>query len=278
MKTPKISHALASTLFGVALALMSAKVRAAVMLAPGTTLPGENYMNFGTTFLGRSVWVRGEKTTGEIIYFTGLRINGGNVLTINTQTHSSSGPITVLAVGSGPNYFSTPGEVRSVANVVPNPSLDLSILQLGGDFFPGTDLVVGSTPGFYQPIQIAGYGQFALQDGPIQLQDGNIRGFEQVASFDNSSVVSPNEMSLLAFPGGAKPGYSGAPVFYGGDPFAIMTGGSLGTQSIQTVQYIPLNTPGLDAFIAANAVVPEPGAATLCFLGGLACLANRKRR
>ena len=263
-ESPRV-RVLTSILFGTALAFMPAKIEAAVMLAAGTTLPGENYMAFGASFLGRSVWVKGRYATGTIAYFTGLRINGGNILTINVQTHSPNGPITVLEVGNGPNYFTDPGEVRPVINVVLNPSLDLSILQLGGDFFPGTDLVVGSTPGFYEPIQIAGYGQFALQDGPIQLQDGNIRGLEQVqGSNNNFAFVSSGEFGLLNFPGGAKPGYSGAPVFYGGDPIGIVTSGILGTQEIQGTYYVPLNTPGLDAFIAANTAVQTKPVSLTC--------------
>ena len=246
------------------------------MLNPGTALPGQDYMDFGATFLGRSVWVKGQYTDGRIAYFTGLRIDGRNVLTINAGTHSPNGPISVLEVGSGLNYFTNPGEIRSVANVVLNPSLDISILQLEGDVFPGVDLVVGATPSLLEPIQIAGYGQFALQDGPLQLQDGNIRGLEQVVGFDNSALFSPG-FAVLRFPGGTKPGYSGAPVFYGGDAIGIVIGGILGTQSVQRTDYVPLNTPGLNEFIAANLVVPEPGSAALFLLGGLFCLARSQR-
>ena len=48
---------------------------------------------------------------------------------------------------------------------------------------------------------------------------------------------------------------------------------------------VPLNrteaprvtTPGLNEFIAANLVVPEPASAALLLLGGLICLARSQR-
>jgi hypothetical protein len=220
---------------------------AQVMFEPGTTLPGTNYIQYGIqSALGRSVWIKGQTTSNTIVYFTGGRYDGWNVLTVNPFTHSAStGPVTILQVGNGSNFLTDPGDVVNVSGVVVNPGHDQSVVHLSS-FLPGIDMTLGGAPSPLNPVRIGGYGSFAILDGAINPSDGSIRAFDMLKGTDNSPTalhMTANLMSYVQHPGGALGGFSGSPVVDESTGFSfgavISVANGLGTGAIQVNFFEP---------------------------------------
>ena len=244
------------------------------MMAPGTTLPGNDYIAFGQSISnGRSLWVEGQYTNGQILYFNAIRYNERFAISINPDAHGTQGPFVPLFVGNGYNYNTSPGDTRPVVAVYHytlNPGFDVSLFEFGGDPLPGQNIVIGQPPSFLSKVRVTGFGTYAIQDGVLLAQDGNIRGFEMVMDRGGggldpanyaSAFVSPSVVNMLTKPGGASSFDSGGTVEdeTTGAVIGWVKSGSGGTGAAQTLNFGTFKDSGFDQWLAATAQIPEPG-------------------
>jgi hypothetical protein len=242
------------------LALGLRPAEAAVMLAPGTILPGQGYIDLGAPYADFVVAIRRvSPSTGAVSYATGIKISPYHVVTAAHVIDHSSGfrPVENLTILGGTNYLS-PSFTSAVSSYTIHPSyvqgsllgtgsqLDLAIItsstKLSGGF-----ATLSSNPILNGDIiTFAGYGQPALDPSAPQLasdRDGYLRAFQGIAGnpasiYDNVLYGGANGTvsSLMPWEGLASQGDSGAGAFkgmeLGGMAFAIV-----GTTSTQWADF-----------------------------------------
>lgn len=229
-------------LMAVAFMLATQPAQAQRMLDPNTVLPGTNYINYADQVsAGRLVWIKAQTTSSNIVYFSGVRYDGWNILTINPYTHSALGPFTILQIGNGGNFNTDPGQVVGISEVVVNPNADQSIVHLA-QYISGIDMTFGTPPPFRSPVVVSGFGEYALIYGDIQPQDGYRRAFQMtMSSTANRLAVSDTVINFLLNPGSGLVGCSGGLVeTLEGDFLGhVVAGTPSNTGTIQSTFYTP---------------------------------------
>lgn len=178
-----------------------------VMLAPGTTLPGQSYISYAAPFKSCMVAIkRVSVSTGAITYVSGIQIDSRHVITTCHGLDSTSGirPLSNLSVLIGDNIL-TPSVEINIRRCLIHPDYrsygqgeDIAILELAEEV-PNRGVELGNYVAINNVIQMAGYGQAALSDGALQPLDGFLRAFD---SFSNGSSLSwlPDEHYNQATP------------------------------------------------------------------------------
>lgn len=250
------------------------KVEGVVMLAPGTTLPGQAYINYGSQFINSTVAIRRESvTTGAVSYGSGVLVNHASgiqlVLTAAHVLDSTSGmrPANKLTVMVGTNYLN-PDKAIKVKNYVHHPTyivgsglgtgsqIDLALIILESKLV-GIGVGMATLPAQNnQPLSFAGYGQHGLSLESLQSKDGYLRGFQSMAMnpsglFDDTIYNSSFTSTLMdsTYLGVAANGDSGGGVFQNASLHGVMVGASPGT-----IIYVDLTsevvTNFIDGFVA----------------------------
>lgn len=260
----------------------------AVMLAPGTELPGQAYIDYGAQFADSVVTIqRVGTTTGTISYTSGVLINDAVtgkqfVVTAGHSLDSTSGlrPLENLSILVGTNYL-TPQRNITISSYAVHSSyvvgsgmgtgeqIDLAIMELSlNATMPGLGASIGTqTIPNGAVIDLVGSGQFGLSSDALQPRDGNLRAFQSIAA-DPSSIVS-NDVYNAAIASSAfnsftkgvgANGDSGGGVFYNGELYGIMT-----TSSSLMTSYVDLTNNEVNIFIRnfMDSTVPEPSMALL---------------
>lgn len=203
---------------------------------------------------------------------------------------------------TGPNYFTNPGTVVAVENVLIHPSyagagaggnsMDLAILRFGRAVAGGSEMVfANSLPTQGSLINAAGYGVSGTPSGgAVYPGDGHARGgvLEMAQSFAPlgglsqdlyKSTIFRNSPTNLYF----RPyfGDTGAPSFnFNNELLGIWIGGaSSASGSFST--FLDLTPSDRQNYIRSNTLitaVPEPGSILLLVVGSVAVLNSRRLR
>jgi hypothetical protein len=282
--------------FGATLGLAGAMISAlpkeadgAVMLASGTTLPGEYYKNYGAQFADSAVAIKTvSPTSGTVRYASGVQLDEYTIITAAHVLDTAVGfrPFANVFVVGGVN-FKTPDFVSSIASYVVHPTyvqgsglgtgsqVDLAVITLSNPIYGrGVDIGLGAPTG--SVLAMAGYGQHGLSSSALQPQDGYIRAFESQV-VDSSSVLDNNVygtgigFSVLNLEGQGAPYYSGGGVFYDGKLIGLIHSGA-GSASTNFLKL----TPDVRDFIGL--AVPEPTKVGLIAAGLLSVAFKRRRR
>jgi hypothetical protein len=265
------------------------QAEAAVMLAPGTVLPGEAYKDYGAQFADSVVAIKTvSPTSGTVRYASGVQLDEYTIITAAHVLDSAVGfrPFANVFVVGGVN-FNAPDFVSSIASYRIHPTyvqgsgptyggqIDLAVITLSNPIYGrgveiGEDVPVGSV------LAMAGFGQHGFSLSSLQPQDGYIRAFESQevdnsAVFDSSIYGSGIGFASLILEGMGANFDSGGGVFYNNKLVGYMTtnGGSASTNYTKVTNSEVLGFIGL--------AIPEPSRAVLIF-GGLLAMASRRRR
>ena len=263
----------APVIFALLIALFH-QATASVMLAPGTVLPGQGYIDYGAQFAASAVAIKRISTAnnGTFGFVSGVQIDERHVLTAAHAIDTAVGfwPRDYLAIAIGSNLYSS--------------SIDIGIKRMqvhesyGGTFGTGIDLVIfeleSPIPGrgvLIAPdsapnntmLSFAAYGQHGLVDEPLQSVDGNLRAFTSTA-IDPSSQFS-NYFYGAADPFGSLTGKganrdSGGGVYYNNLLVGLIIASSGGTSSSGFTTYLDVTRPEVKAFInafRANSISPS---------------------
>ena len=259
------------------------------MLAPGTTLPGEDYKTYGAQFANSVVAIKTvSPTSGTVRYASGVQLDEYTIITAAHVLDSTSGfrPFANVSVLGGVNFFS-PDFESSIASYVIHPTyvqgsgplfgnqLDLAVITLSSPVY-GRGVEIGADAPVGAVVSMAGFGQHGLTSSALQPQDGYIRAFE--SQVINSSAVADNRyygigtgFSSLSLEGQGAQFDSGGGVFYNNKLIGFMTsvGGSASTTFFKVTSD--------DAMGFIGMAVPEPSKA-LMIAGGLLAIAYRRRK
>jgi hypothetical protein len=266
------------------------QAEAAVMLAPGTVLPGEEYKTYGATFADSVVAIKTiSPTSGTVRYASGVQLDEYTIITAAHVLDAAVGfrPFANVFVLGGVNFFS-PDFESSIATYVIHPTysqgsglgtgsqIDLAVITLSTPIF-GRGAIIGSSIPNGEVVALAGYGQHGLSPSSLQAQDGYIRAFngETVnpsGLFDNQYYGMTIGFSSINLRGMGAQYDSGGGVFHDNQLVGFMTAAS-GSSS---TTFLDLTNSEIQNFIAANSI-PEPSRAVLIF-GGLLVIASRRRR
>jgi hypothetical protein len=265
------------------------QAEAAVMLAPGTTLPGEAYKDYGAQFADSVVAIKTvSPTSGTVRYASGVQLDEYTIITAAHVLDSAVGfrPFANVFVVGGVNFFS-PDFESSIASYVIHPTyvqgsgpsygdqLDLAVITLSSPIY-GRSVEIGVDAPVGAVVTMAGFGQYALSSSALQPQDGYIRAFESQivdasAVLDNAIYGMGLGFSSLNLEGQGAPSDSGGGVFYDNKLIGFITSGS-GSAS---TAFFKLTSSEALGFIGM--AIPEPSRALL-IVSGLLAIASRRRR
>ena len=260
----------------------------AVMLASGTTLPGEAYKTYGAQFADSVVAIKTvSPVSGTVRYTSGVQLDEYTIITAAHVLDSTVGfrPFANVSVIGGVN-FNTPDFVSSIASYRIHPTyvqgsglgtgsqIDLAVITLSNPIY-GRGVEIGTEAPIGAALEMAGFGQYGLSSSTLQGQDGYLRAFESQV-VNSSSVLDGNVygtgigFSSLSLEGKGALGDSGGGVFYGNKLIGLIHSEA----GSATTNFLKL-TPDVRDFIGL--AVPEPTKAGLIALG-LMSLALRRRR
>ena len=237
---------------------------AAVMLAPGTTLPGQDYIDYGAQFQNSMVGIkRVSPTNGAFGFVSGVQIDERHVITsahgIDT-TAQGFWPMKFLFSVVGTNLY-TPASTTPFRRMSVHPSygrsfgtgIDLVVIELE-EALPGRGShIADNSVASGELLVFAGFGQFALVDGALQPVDGFVRAFDATAT--NPSPLFDNYYYSDGYPNGLLPGKganrdSGGGVYFGNDLVGIIIAVGAETSSSGRTTFLDLTRPEIRSWIA----------------------------
>jgi hypothetical protein len=241
---------------------------AAVMLASGTTLPGQAYMDYGAQFQNSILAIRYVTSLGNIRHSSAVQIDARHVLTAAHVLDSIVGfrPPESVSVLTGTNFLNPTSET-SIRRYKVHPTyipgsflgvgsqIDLIVIELDEPLQGrGVSIRLSPVPNG-ETISFAGFGQHALPYQPLQPQDGSLRGFKAVSAgaasqFDDYFYGNGNSGSPTPNSGYAANHDSGGGAYFNGELTGIMTGAAGGTDPIGATTYLDITRPEIRAFIA----------------------------
>lgn len=266
--------------------------KAAVMLAPDTTLPGQAYIDAGQAYAGYMVAIKRISSSGIVSYASGIKLSPYQVLLPAHVIDSLSGfrPPERLAVLGGADFYS-PDYTLLVESYVSHPSYVSGSNSVGGSIY---DMAIITTtvplPGNYATlatgpipngviITYAGYGMPGLSAATATTYDGALRAFQGIATdpislFDNSIYGATYASSSLglSLPGSGSTGDSGAGGFISANQVGFMVTSGSGDNSTFGID---LTTDEARSFIFTN--IPEPSGAALILAAFASALLIRNR-
>jgi hypothetical protein len=259
------------------------------MLAPGTTLPGEAYKDYGAQFADSVVAIKTvSPTSGTVRYASGVQLDEYTIITAAHVLDATSGfrPFANVFVVGGVN-FNAPDFVSSIASYVIHPTyvqgsglgtgsqMDLAVITLSNPIY-GRGVEIGTEAPIGAALAMAGFGQYGLSSSALQGQDGYLRAFDSQV-VDSSSVLDSNVygtgigFSTLNLEGKGGSGDSGGGVFYDNKLIGLIHSQA----GAATTSFLKLTNSDVMNFIGM--AIPEPSRAVLLF-GGLLAMASRRRR
>lgn len=267
-----------------------------VLMLPGQS--AQSYLDLGATAQGRVGYLKQINSAGEVGGYASVTfINSHYAI---TSAHLVTGVLQnggSFQVGTGLNYFTDPGTVVNVADVLVHPSYqgmpgatdttnpDIAILRFATPIAGITQVSYGTANPF-DVVTSFGYG-FAFYAGqPTVPRDGFIRGWNaRVRSsaplFGDDQWYNSTLFGDANVPVNGKVigGDSGGGVYNSqGQLVGINFGQTGNNASVGTTSYNDLGpgNPQLD-WVQSNTVIPTPGAGALLGLGALAALGRRRR-
>jgi Trypsin len=251
----------------------------AVLSANGTD--PNAVLALGNQYASRMVWISAS-LNGQSYYFQGLAVCPTLVLTAAHQVRNSLyGTATIIAVGTGTNYLTSPGatvfggilsvvpaydgtqntpDIATITLPQPLPVSSLAPIGSGGSLF--------ATASSGQILTGVGSGLWGTPSSGYQSQDGNFRGFNAPVLFGNGPGYSDQYYLELGFNPGygvtlngkGAPGDSGGGIFNSlGQPVGIMIGqfgGSSGDGSTEVLVLSSLNGDNWFQSQIQNAITP----------------------
>lgn len=264
----------------------------AVMLAPGTTLPGQAYIDAGQAYSDYMVSIKRISASDVVSYATGIKLSDRQVLLPAHVIDSLSGfrPPERLAVLGGSDFYNPEYNI-TVASYVTHPSYISGSNSVGGSVYDMAIITTSTAmPGGYAElateaipngttITFAGYGMPGLSYVSATTYDGLLRAFQgistdPISSFDDTiyGVTFAAPGIGLSLPGSGSPGDSGAAGFVNGNQVGFLATSNSGDNFTYGVD---LTTAQARSFVLLN--IPEPGASFLFVLGVGAAVAVRRR-
>jgi hypothetical protein len=258
------------------ISLVAPSGTASVMLAPGTVLPGQAYIDKGAEFADRVVAIRRVSASGVVSYASGIKLTPYHVLLPAHVIDSLSGfrPPERLRVLIGSNFFS-PLQTLDVVSYVTHPTYisgsnsvggsvyDMAVLKISIAMPPPFASLAAISPPNGTTITYAGYGMPGLSLATATSHDGNLRSFQGTSTsttgflFDDAIYGATFASSTLGLPlaGSGSVGDSGAAGFTSDNDVAFMATSGSGDNFTFGVD---LTNPTAREFITANTVMPDP--------------------
>jgi hypothetical protein len=245
-----------------------------IMLAPGTALPGQAYIEAANPFLHLIVAIkRISPTTGFVDYATGIKIGPNQILTaahvVDALGGSFNSPAN-LSVLTGHNFLS-PTQNVSVAFYRVHPSyiqgsglgtgsqIDLAVIHTT-IAMDGPYAVIGTSPlANGNILTMIGAGRPGFLGGILDPYDGNFRAcrgslVNPTSQFDNLyyNGLNASGSSSFSLPGGGSLGCSGGAGFTANNEVVfLITSGAYGGSSVRTIG-VDLTNPEIHNFIASE--------------------------
>jgi hypothetical protein len=249
------------------------------------------YEAHSTQFQGESFFVDAERPDGTWAFRgSGIRVNEWYGLTAAHLFLNGSQSFSNARIGTGSNYLTDRGEVRSIVSFGLHPSwtgvFDGTAIDLAWVKFDqplsGNDLVIGNLIED-ELVTVSGYGRPGTPSEGMLPVDGERRAFDAPASHFGGPSYSTDYASLtfaegLGFPinGKGLPGDSGSGGFNSlGDLVSITAAGTEGTATSGHTLAVRLDQ--FAPWIAANTTVPEPSLLSMVMVLGYLVVSRKPR-
>ena len=168
---------------------------------------------------GASLYAQVQLDNGRIITVNALKVNATTaVIPMHAIVNLDGTAATVLSVGNGLNYISSPGEIRPVLEVrtnanwnYQNPFMSVDMAVIKFDYLSGGSMLLAPVGSASVGLVLtgAGRGVFGTPSTGYQRADGNVRGFNAPVMSVNPGNVSDSFYTTLRFSTSAGVGKNG---------------------------------------------------------------------